>query len=228
MSYTKEIFENFFNNPINHIKNETMQNNDCSALLERINNLMSVRDEFISKDEECGTLWNEICIDALSAINSAFSGFYRTAIIDLRSIFEMGCNSLYYYDHKIEYYMFKNENAKADKYVSVLVNEHDFYKTKYIKSFKSGYESMLVEEDCVSKYLSKLYGELSDVVHGRYNRLINIQTYEVKYRIDEYKQFEKLFLKTIDIMLVMAILRLDISIENENEIFKNTGVIKYE
>ena len=88
MSYTKDIFENNINKPVEEIISNTLLKNDCSILLNQVNNMMTVRDEFVEENEECGLLWNEICIDVISVINSAFSGFYRTAIIGLRSIFE--------------------------------------------------------------------------------------------------------------------------------------------
>lgn len=228
MSYTKELFEKFLSSPINLIKQRTIEQNNCSEILECINNLITVREEFVEKNTDCGILWNEICIDAISIVNSAFSGFYRTATIGLRSVFEMGCSSLFYHDHMIEYYMFKEENMKADKYVSVLVNDYSFFKTKYIKAFKSDIEEKQSEEDSISKYLLRLYGELSDVVHGRYNKLSNIQEFHIEYNIDQYKQFEKLFIKTVDILLVLAIVRFNIHIEGYEKIYKNTGVIKYE
>ncbi|MEY8426840.1 hypothetical protein AALA00_03780 [Lachnospiraceae bacterium 46-15] len=228
MSYTKEIFEDLFNNPINSIKQKTLEQNDCSSILKRINNLLSVREKFVDENVDCGTLWNEICIDTISVVNSAFSGFYRTASIGLRSVFEMACSSVFYYDHMIEYHMFKEEDMKADKYVSVLVNEYNFFKTKYIRAFYRNIKEIQSEEDSISKYLMKLYGELSDVVHGRYNKLSNMQEFHIEYNIEQYKQFENLFIKTIDILLVLAILRFNITIEGYKEIYKNTGVIKYE
>lgn len=231
MSYTKDIFENNINKSVEEIISNTLLKNDCSILLNQVNNMMTVRDEFVEENEECGLLWNEICIDVISVINSAFSGFYRTAIIGLRSIFEMGCSSIYYHDHMIEYYLFKNENMKADKYVSSLVNEHNFFKTKYIKAFNIEFSEKQTEEDSVAKYLTKLYGELSDVVHGRYNKLTNIEKFKIEYDVNRYKQFENLFIKTTNILLVLAILRFsinDITIVDKNKIFENTGVGKYE
>lgn len=228
MSYTKEIFEKSIYQPIAVIYKETMEKNDCSILLNQINNLMTVRDKFIEVNEACGSLWNEICIDALSAINSAFSGFYRTSIIGLRSIYEIGCSSIFYHDHMIEYHLFKNENMKADKYVSTLVNEFDFYKSKYIRAFNNSFEKIQREEDCVSKHLTRLYSELSDVVHGRYNKLTNVHGFQIEYSIEKYKQFEKLFVETTDILLVLAILRFNIEFENNEKIFERTGLIKHE
>mgnify|MGYP000008873244 CR=1 FL=1 len=228
MSYTKEIFEKSINKPIACICKKTMEENDCSILLSQINDLMTVRDKFIEVNEECGSLWNEICIDSLSVINSAFSGFYRTAIVGLRSIYEIGCSSIFYHDHMIEYHLFKNEDKKADKYVSALVNEFDFFKSKYIRAFNSSFDSIQKEEDGIAKHLIRLYRELSDVVHGRYNKLTNIDVFQIEYNFQKYKQFEKLFIETTDMLLLVSILRFNIELENNKKIFERTGVIKHE
>lgn len=228
MSYTKEIFEEFLLEPVNKIKLDTIRINDCSKILRGINNLFIVRDSFIGKNSECGALWNEICIDTLSVVNSAFSGFYRNAMIGLRSIYEMGCSSIFYYDHFIEYYMFQKENMKADKYVSSLVNDYNFFKTKYIRAFFREIDSIQSEEDSISKYLIRLYAELSDVLHGRYCKLSNIDNFGLVYNQQHYKEFEALFEKTINILLLISILRFDILLDNQDEIYRKTGVIKNE
>lgn len=105
------------------------------------------------------------------------------------------------------------------------------FKTKYIKAFNIEFSEKQTEEDSVAKYLTKLYGELSDVVHGRYNKLTNIEKFKIEYDVNRYKQFENLFIKTTNILLVLAILRFsinDITIVDKNKIFENTGVGKYE
>lgn len=228
MSYSKDIYNNFLFETTNKIRTETVDNNDCSELLEDLNTLLKIRDILIQKDHEYGDLWNEIGIDLIAIINSALSGFYRTAIIGLRSVFEMGCSSIFYMDHPIEFYMFREENTKADKYVSTLVNEFDFFKTKYIKAFCVQIEGKQREEDSIAKFLQKLYAELSDVVHGRYNKLANIENFNINYDIRQYKKFKELYTKTVGILVIMVALRLNISVENITKYYKVTGVIKNE
>lgn len=228
MSYSKDIFNRFLFQPTNEIRIETVNNNNCSDLLENLNDLLKVRDLIIEKNQECGELWNEICIDLLAIINSALSGFYRTAIIGLRSVFEMGCSSIFYIDHPIEFYMFQKENSKADKYVSTLVSEYNFFKTKYIKAFYSQIEERQKDEDSIAKFLQKLYGELSDVVHGRYNKLANVGNFHIDYNIRQYKKFEELYMKTVGILIIMVTLRLDICVEDMGKYYRITGVMKNE
>lgn len=228
MSYTKDIFNGFLFEPTNELRIETINKNNCSELLEDLNNLLKIRDLIIENDEECGELWNEICIDLLAIINSALSGFYRTAIIGLRSVFEMGCSSIFYMDHPIEFYMFQKENTKADKYVSTLVNEYSFFKTRYIKAFCSDIDEKQKEEDSFSKYLQRLYAELSDVVHGRYNKLANVDDFHIDYNVEQYKKFEELCKKTISILIIMVAIRLDKNIDNIQKYYRITGVMKDE
>lgn len=54
MSYTKDIFENNINKPVEEIISNTLLKNDCSILLNQVNNMMTVRDEFVEENEECG------------------------------------------------------------------------------------------------------------------------------------------------------------------------------
>lgn len=226
MAYTKQIIDNFLFNPVNEIRTETINANDCAELLEGLNTFLILRDAIIQKSGQIGELWNEMCIDLLSIINSAFSGFYRTAIIGLRSVFEMGCSSIFYLDHPIEFYLFQRENYKADKYVSTLVSDYSFYKTKYIKAFDEKIEEKQKEEDVLSKYIQKLYGELSDVVHGRYNKLANTNDFHINYDIKQYKKFEELYMKTISILIIMVELRLKVHLDNIQKYHRITGVIK--
>ena len=121
----------------------------------------------------------------------------------------------------------------------IFIDKHeiDLVKSRYQEiinlsnSINIEFSEKQTEEDSVAKYLTKLYGELSDVVHGRYNKLTNIEKFKIEYDVNRYKQFENLFIKTTNILLVLAILRFsinDITIVDKNKIFENTGVGKYE
>lgn len=227
MSFTKETIKQYLFVPIDDIRKKTVDSNDCSVLLVYLNSFFEIRDAFVNKNEKIGALWNEICIDLLSVINAGLSGFYRNGIIGLRSVLELGCNSFYYLDHQVEYYLFENSNKKADKYVSALIKEFDFFRTNYVKAFKANIDVIQTEEDSISNYLKKLYATLSDVVHGRYNKLAKIDDFHITYDINQYKQFEGLYIKTVNILCIMAMLRLDAEIDNMDKMIENTGVIKY-
>ena len=76
--------------------------------------------------------------------------------------------------------------------------------------------------------MQKLYAELSDVVHGRYSKLANVENFHINYNIRQYKKFEELYMKTIGILIIMVALRLDICIEDIEKYYKITGVMKDE
>ena len=178
-------------------------------------------------DSDIGKIWNDIISDLLSSISSACSGFYRSGIVNLRSILELGCNTFFYLDHKIEYYLFEHENAKADKYVSTLIRDFNFFTSKYINSFNLAIQYHETTVDSVSNYLKQIYSQLSDVVHGRYNSLLKVNNIQVEYEIRSFKTYEELLSKTIGILCVMFILRFNNDkIDEINSLALKTGVIK--
>lgn len=215
MSFTKVAFENKISKPVREIQVHTLNDNDFTNILKYLNAIIDIKESIMLKDNSIGELWNEIVYDILSSIHSASCGFYRSAIVVLRSILELGCSSFFYYDHKVEYGIFQNENAKADKYVSTLVNEFDFYKTRYIRIFYSDIENKQNKEDSVSEFLKHIYATLSDIVHGRYNSLIKAKNLEVKYEKELFKKFEKLFVETLSILAVMFVLRFNESLNSD-------------
>lgn len=226
MSYTKITFRDSILKPVNKIQQDTLSDNDFTLILKYLNAFIDIRESLINKDNEIGQLWNEIVFDLLASIHSASSGFYRSAIVTLRSILEISCYSIFYYDHKIEYNIFQNENSKADKYVNTLVNNYDFFKTRYIKVFNYNIESTQTKIDSVSDYLLKKYGELSDVVHGRYNSLIKIENLSINYSKSNFKKYEKLLFSTLSIISVLYILRFnDFSVSDIIDLSKISGVI---
>ncbi|NFG40410.1 hypothetical protein FC789_04200 [Clostridium botulinum] len=229
MSYTKQTFKNEILNPVNKIQEDTLNNIDLTKILEYTNQLFDIKERIIEEDKEIGELWNEIIFDVLSSIHSASSGFYRSAIVTLRSILEIGCYSIYYYDHKIEYSIFQTEDTKADKYVSTLVNNFEFFKTRYIKAFYLKIEEIQKKPDSISEYLLKKYGELSDVVHGRYKSLIKIKDLKINYNIGDFKKYEKLFCNVLSILAVLYVLRFDdFNNKKLKELVNISGVINYE
>ncbi|WP_347940356.1 hypothetical protein AAEY33_22275 [Peribacillus simplex] len=226
MSYTKATFRDNLLKPVNAIQIDTVNNNDFTPILKYLNASIDIGSNIAKIDSDIGVLWNEIIFDLLASIHSASSGFYRSAIVTIRSILEMGTASFFYYDHKIEFSIFQNTNAKADKYVSALINDYDFFKTKYIKCFYNDIETIEKGTDSVSSFLTKKYGELSDVVHGRYNSLIKINTLNINYSQGDFKKYEKLLLSTLSILAVLYVLRFnDFSNPDIVDLVKICGVV---
>ncbi|MGH0527446.1 hypothetical protein [Bacillus cereus] len=227
MSYTKIQFKENILIPQQKIQEKTIQENDLSSLLLNIDAIFKISDTFEKVDPEVGKIWNDIISDLISSISSACSGFYRSAIVNLRSILELSCNTFFYIDHKIEHYLFEFENAKADKYVSSLIRDYNFFTSKYIKSFKADIKYHETNADSISLYLKKIYASLSDVVHGRYNSLLKVNNIEIQYEIGSFKTYEDLLSKTIGIICTMFIYRFNNDrIAEINSLALKTGVIK--
>jgi hypothetical protein len=103
--------------------------------------------------------------------------------------------------------MFQNEDLKADKYVNTLVNDYQFYTSKYIRSFHKNIDLEQSKEDSVCEFLRKIYAQLSDNVHGRYKNLTKIKGLEIKYDKELLKRYERLLTDTLSILAVLYILR---------------------
>lgn len=224
MAITKEIARHFFIQEVDKVKTKTINENDLSDLFNSFNNLCEVQS--LLEKEEKSDMWNAIVIDTTASINSALSGFYKNAIMGLRGIFEMGCGFMYYYDHEIEYKMFIFSDGKADKYVHTLVDQYDFFKTKYINAACFKNKLIKTESDNISQKLKALYATLSDYVHGRYKTIKPSQDLVVSYDKNEFEKFKELYTKTINLLLVLTILRFDIRFDNETEIINKAGVQK--
>ncbi|MEC2344347.1 hypothetical protein P9H28_09620 [Paenibacillus barengoltzii] len=209
MSYTKAMFEDQIVGPVLKITSKTIEDNDYTEILNKIDITLDIRDGLKQLNPKIEELWNELTSDVLASVYSASSGFYRHAILALRSVLELGCNTFYYLDHNIEYEMFIKYNTKADKYVSSLVNEYAFFTTKYISTFFPDIDKIQVEQDSISNYLKILYGDLSDIVHGRYNSLTKKQTLQIKYSKSEFKSYERYLDRVLSILCTMYVLRLN-------------------
>ncbi|WP_441962655.1 hypothetical protein [Paenibacillus sp. TAF43_2] len=200
--YKQQILE-----PVIKITQKSLDDNDFNLILEKIDITIELLEKISSFDASVGILWNELASDVISSIYSATSGFYRQAILSLRSVLELGCSSLFYLDHKIEYEMFIKFNAKADKYVSTLVNDYSFFTTKYVATFYEQIHNLQSTTDSVSAYLKAIYGDLSDIVHGRYHTLTKKQGLQIKYDKRQFKSYEGFLNRVLNILCMMYVLR---------------------
>jgi hypothetical protein len=208
MSYTKQTLQHF-SKSINNIFEETLSDNDLTTILEYLNTLIEINERFVLKDKELEFYWNEIISDTISLIHCGISGQYRLAITGLRNTLELACSAFFYLDHKIELKLYVNENFKADKYVSSIIHEYNFFKTTYINTFNSKIGRIQTQEDSVSSYLNLTYGKLSDVVHGRFKSLTKSEKSTVEYSKDQFKKFEKSYKCTLGAIATLYVLRFD-------------------
>lgn len=208
MSYTKQTFEHF-SKSTNKIFDETLSDNDLSCILEYLNTLMEINERFVAKDKELEFYWNEIISDTISSIHCAISGHYRLAITGLRNTLELACSAFFYLDHKIELQLYVNENFKADKYVSAIIQNYHFFKSNYINTFNNKIGILQTKDDSVSSYLNLTYGKLCDVVHGRFKSLTKSDKLSVEYSKEQFKRFEKSYKATLGAIATLFVLRFD-------------------
>ena len=209
MSFTKDLYRQTFIQSSEKIANQTLATSNVQPVLDCLNLFLEIKDIMNTNNIKNRELWDEVVCDVSGAIHSTICGFYRPGIIALRSLLELSCMFFYFYNHEVEYYLYKNEDAKADKYVSVLVRDYDFFKTKYIKSFFPNITSIESESDAISKELVNLYKDLSDIVHGRYKTLVSKDLTKIEYSIEDYVNFEKFFTRVTQIICIMFSLLFD-------------------
>jgi hypothetical protein len=226
MSFTKLTLDQF-SSSINKIFNETSSDNDLSEILENLNSLMEISEKFTNLDSELEFYWNEIISDIISVIYCGISGQYRLAISGLRNILELACSAFFYLDHKIELKLYVNENFKADKYVSTIIHDYNFFKTNYIRTFNPQIDSIQTKDDSVSIYLNTTYAKLCDVVHGRYKSLIKKDKLAIGYSKMHFKKFEDSYVFTLSAIAILYVLRFnDFSNEEIIKLANKSGSLK--
>ena len=226
MSYTKSTILALIKKN-NTIQSETLNDNDLTDILEALEVIMEIGERFSIHDSEIGFYWNEIISEFISVIHSSISGYNRLALSGLRNIMELACHSFYFHDHKIELNIAKNENAKANKYVSALVKDDSFFMTSYIKAFNNTSVDLELKKDSISLFLTQEYSKLCDVVHGRNKTLFKKESLQISYNKGEFKKFEKHYLNIIDVIAVMYVLRFnDKSSPEINKLVSRTKLLK--
>jgi hypothetical protein len=227
MSYTKQTFHNLFNNGFIPIFNKSLEDNDLTQLLDNLNLLLEVEDQFTTEYENLKSVWNEIISDTISSIFAALTGKYRLAMSGLRNILELSCSVYFYMDHEIEFKLYRDEDYKADKYVNSLISDFDFFKTKYIRTFYKEISTFEKSNDCCSNYLSLTYGKLCDVVHGRYKTLTKINSLDFMYNKELFCKYEALLKYTLGAIILMHALKFDsINKPEFSELLKLTNTLK--
>ncbi|MEX1376514.1 MAG: hypothetical protein AB1Z23_03460 [Eubacteriales bacterium] len=206
MSYQKIAIEDLFSN-LSSIKKSTLDESNLTDLLEYYDLFFEIRNFVNSKDESVGKLWNEIIIELTNVITSLIFGFYRSSLVVLRGVLELSCSSFFYYDHKIEYFIFENHDKSADTYVSALTKNYSFYKTEYIESFYKNIQNEETETNSVSAKLNEIYSKLCDNVHGRYSHLSKIDDFSLKYIPKDCNSSINFITNTLSIISVLFVLR---------------------
>ncbi len=227
MSYTKQTFKNLFEKGFLPLFNKSIDDNDLTNLLGNLNLLLEMKESLSIRESSQEPVWNEIISDTISSIFAALLGKYRLAMSGLRNVLELGCSVYFYIDHQIEFKLYRDEDYKADKYVNALINEFDFFKTKYIRTFYPNISDFEKSNDACSTYLSLTYSKLCDVVHGRYKSLTKINALDFKYEKEFFCKYEALFNYTLAAIVLMHALRFN-ELENQeyHKLLHQTNTLK--
>lgn len=226
MSFTKHTISQL-NIAANKINNKTTEDNDLTNILEALNIVIEIAERISKNNKITDFYWNEIIAELLAVIHSSLSGYTRLGITGLRNILELLCHAFYYYDHQIELNLSINENLKADKYVSTLVNDYLFFTTKYIKTFYKNIEAEEIKTDSVSIFLKAEYSTLCDFVHGRNNTLTKQENLKIEYSKPAFKAFENHFIKISSLIANLYVLRFnDKSEKSILELSKKLNLLK--
>ncbi len=224
VAYNKIVYKNVILENISEIHLQTLDDNSLDDIMMHLNAIVSIDNELGITNESILVMWNEIVSDAISCVYLATSGFYHPAIVVLRSILELGCTSLFFYDHKIECHFYKEFDALSDYYVSTLVTHHNFFTTRYIKAFYSDIDKIQTNENSVSSNLKLLYGTLSDSVHGRYKSLTKTTSFNIAYQKSHYKSFQDIYCDVLGMLILLYSLRFNKLDEYKDILFKRKEV----
>lgn len=228
MSFTKTTFEKI-SEAQNEILKKSLEKNDLTDVLDLIDSTIYIQEKILEKDIDLTPLMNEIVSDVFAVITTTLQGNYRLGASGLRNILELSCSAFFYYDHKIEFKLYRDFDFKNDKYVSSLVNEHHFFKSNYIKTF---FPEIIVKEkenDSCSNYLNRTYAKLCDIVHGRFLTLTKTEDLKIKYDQNQYSKFKSILEYTLGSLFLMYVLRFnDFSNSNILGVVNKTKTLKNE
>lgn len=226
MSFTKITFNKILLAQ-NKIHEESLEKNDLTEVLNLINSALYIQDKIKLANPDLEPIMNEIVSDIISVISTSLQGHYRLAASGLRNVLEISCSAIFYFDHPIEYKLYKDYDFKADKYVSTLINEYHFFKSNYIKTFYPNIITKEKEADSCSAYLSKTYAKLCDIVHGRYLTLTRVDGLKIEYNQEQFSKFKSILEYTLGAFFLMYVLRFnDFSNTDILNIVKKTNTLK--
>ena len=214
--------EELHQNTIVHIK-------ECSEEISAMIGKLNILDSFISKviyDVDAKVILEEVSYDLLSSIYISSKGMYRTGYISIRSAIELGISFFYFLDHNYDFLKWrKNE---FDISWSKLQNlDNGVITQDYLCLFDESFEyEKFIEE------IKIIYRECSEYVHGKYEYMHSVRFGKISFDIEKFKEWSKIFIKSIDIILIMLSIRFKDrlteigynDLESIGEVFKDMGL----
>ncbi|WP_366923615.1 hypothetical protein MFMK1_000521 [Metallumcola ferriviriculae] len=208
-------------------KNIELHVHDCPARISLMISRPNLLDYWsdILTDLSTNIILKEIGYDLLSSIYISTNGMYRNAYISLRSAVELGISFFYFTDHNYHFLQWKRN--VFDMTWSRLVDvDKGVLSNKYLSLFNEAFNTELFIET-----VKEIYRNCSEYVHGKYEYMHSIGTQRITYDKAKFMQWSTIFLRTVELLLILLSVRFTEKIndlnqdhkETMNEIYKNLG-----
>lgn len=159
--------------------------------------------------EICCKIYDEIFSDGVSSIYLASNAMDKPANIVLRRILELGLAALYLWD--MPHMAFSWNHHDQDLRFTDMVNHVN--SKGYISYINNENHTNIESELIPSSKAQKIYGDLSDIVHGKITTFESSIPERFKFVETEWNQFVTLADEVIDMLVRAFIRRFDISKE---------------
>ena len=163
-------------------------------LIEEIYNLIS---SDISKD-----VLNEAQSDLMSSLIFCFQGYYRQANVSLRSSLELVLSFLYYYDHKYDFILWKNDCIDMT-WTQLINQERGVFNDKFLSIVN---HRKIVISQCLDE-IKQLYHLTSQYVHGKYGYMQKRLSSKIEYSKDLVEQYFDTSSKIMKFEIIMLYAR---------------------
>ena len=135
--------------------------------------------------EKCCLIFDEIFSDIVLSIYLASCAIDQPANIVLRRVLELGVAVIYLWDMPHIYYLWE-QNDHDLSFTEMITHVNSEGYRSYVESENAeGFEGELIESDIAKK----LYGELSDIAHGKISSFESGLENSFSFRCDDWRAF---------------------------------------
>ena len=177
----------------------------CIAL---IGEILSDR-KFSKHHEICCKIYDEIFSDGVAAIYLASNAMDKPANIVLRRVLELGLAALYLWD--MPHMAFSWDEHDQDLSFSEMLKHVN--SKGYISYINKENGSEIDGELVLSSRAQKIYGSLSDIVHGKITTFESSISDRFKFVESDWEQFVELIEEVATMLLNAYLLRFDLECE---------------
>lgn len=157
--------------------------------------------KLIGNDESKKVL-TEAQSDLLNSLIFCFQGYYRQANICLRSSLELLLSFLYYYDHRYDFILWKNDCIDMT-WTQLIDQEKGVFNDKFLSIITN---KKIAIAQCLNK-IKELYHITSQSVHGKYEYMQKMLSTKIKYSKSLVEQYFKTSCMIMELEIIMLYLR---------------------